>query len=86
MLYLKTLNPLNIFKIKNYQEQWVNREMSSFEYISRINALTSRTYHDFTRHPIFPSVIRDYSSNRLEVIDYGTINHLKHSILSGIYF
>lgn len=60
--------------------------MSTFEYISRINALASRSYHDFTRHPIFPSVIRDYSSHRVEVIDYGAVNHFKHSILSGIYY
>eukprot|EP00656_Telonema_subtile_P056546 TRINITY_DN9050_c0_g1_i2.p1 TRINITY_DN9050_c0_g1~~TRINITY_DN9050_c0_g1_i2.p1 ORF type:complete len:325 (-),score=71.25 TRINITY_DN9050_c0_g1_i2:75-1049(-) len=47
--------------------QWVNGEISNFEYLSILNAKADRTKHDFAQYPVFPWVIADYESSTLDL-------------------
>ncbi|KXS11307.1 beach-domain-containing protein [Gonapodya prolifera JEL478] len=49
--------------------RWERREISNFEYLMRLNTLSGRTYNDLTQYPIFPWVLRDYTSLELDLSD-----------------
>ncbi|KAL3923975.1 MAG: hypothetical protein SGPRY_004056, partial [Prymnesium sp.] len=51
------------------QEEWHRREISNFEYLMRLNELAGRTYNDLNQYPVFPWVLRDYSSPSLDLSD-----------------
>ncbi|KAJ3679372.1 hypothetical protein LUZ60_017383 [Juncus effusus] len=49
------------------KESWRRREMSNFEYLMRLNTLSGRSYNDLTQYLIFPWVLADYESEKLDV-------------------
>ncbi len=48
-------------------EKWRNGEISNFEYLMFLNRKASRTLHDYCHYYIFPWVIKDYSSESLDL-------------------
>lgn len=49
--------------------RWVNGEISNFEYLMHLNTVAGRTYNDLAQYPIFPWILRDYSSSTLDLSD-----------------
>lgn len=49
--------------------QWQNGVISNFEYLNYINSLGDRTKNDLTQYPIFPWVLLDYTSGRIDLND-----------------
>ncbi|KIM59893.1 hypothetical protein SCLCIDRAFT_1217340 [Scleroderma citrinum Foug A] len=49
------------------QQQWCNREISNYAYISILNQLSGRTPNDATQYPVFPWVLQDYTSDTLDL-------------------
>lgn len=49
--------------------RWVNREISTFEYLMRLNRLAGRTYNDLSQYYVFPWVIADYTSPTIDLHD-----------------
>ncbi|KAH7890525.1 hypothetical protein F5I97DRAFT_1922982 [Phlebopus sp. FC_14] len=49
------------------QRQWQNREISNYGYLSILNQLSGRTPNDATQYPVFPWVLKDYSSDTLDL-------------------
>lgn len=49
--------------------RWVNREISTFEYLMRLNRLAGRTYNDLSQYYVFPWVIADYTSPQIDLRD-----------------
>lgn len=47
--------------------RWLNREMSTFEYLMRLNRLAGRTYNDLSQYYVFPWVIADYTSDTIDL-------------------
>lgn len=47
--------------------RWLNREISTFEYLMRLNRLAGRTYNDLSQYYVFPWVIADYSSPSIDL-------------------
>lgn len=37
---------------------WINREISNFDYLMRLNALAGRTYNDLSQYPVFPWILK----------------------------
>ena len=52
--------------ISGLTDKWVRREISNFEYLMQINTIAGRTYNDFNQYPVFPWVIKDYTSSTLD--------------------
>ncbi|KAJ0974642.1 hypothetical protein J5N97_016607 [Dioscorea zingiberensis] len=48
------------------RECWRRREISNFEYLMILNTLAGRSYNDLTQYPVFPWVLADYSSEKLD--------------------
>ena len=56
-----------LLKRMNITSQWRNREISNFEYLMQLNTLAGRTYNDLTQYPIFPWILKDYTSSILDL-------------------
>ncbi|CAI5530381.1 unnamed protein product [Closterium sp. Naga37s-1] len=55
---------------------WRRRELSNFEYLMALNTLAGRTYNDLSQYPVFPWVIADYESERLDLQSESTFRDL----------
>uniref|UniRef100_A0A8C9L807 Neurobeachin like 1 n=1 Tax=Pavo cristatus TaxID=9049 RepID=A0A8C9L807_PAVCR len=47
--------------------KWVNREISNFDYLIQLNTMAGRTYNDLAQYPVFPWILRDYTSEELDL-------------------
>ncbi|CAN6454099.1 unnamed protein product [Victoria cruziana] len=63
-------------KAEKAREIWRRREISNFEYLMVLNTLAGRSYNDLTQYPIFPWVIADYSSEKLDLNKSSTFRDL----------
>ncbi|KAI9091275.1 hypothetical protein DFS34DRAFT_328787 [Phlyctochytrium arcticum] len=62
-------NPIEIVKKMGVTDMWARREISNFEYLMWLNTVSGRTYNDLTQYPVFPWVITDYTSPKLDLKD-----------------
>jgi factor associated with neutral sphingomyelinase activation len=60
--------------------KWRNREISNFDYLLYLNSAAYRTFSDFTQYPIFPWVLKDYSSPELDLGNPESFRDLKRPI------
>eukprot|EP01028_Stygiella_incarcerata_P010866 TRINITY_DN5892_c0_g1_i1.p1 TRINITY_DN5892_c0_g1~~TRINITY_DN5892_c0_g1_i1.p1 ORF type:complete len:3232 (-),score=682.69 TRINITY_DN5892_c0_g1_i1:191-9886(-) len=49
--------------------RWKKRNISNFEYLMFLNTLSGRTFNDIAQYPIFPWILRDYTSEKLDFSD-----------------
>ena len=61
------LSPQQLIRNTPWTRQWINREISNFEYLMRLNTIAGRSYNDLTQYPVFPWVIADYESHVLNL-------------------
>uniref|UniRef100_A0A8C3FVZ3 Neurobeachin-like protein 2 n=1 Tax=Chrysemys picta bellii TaxID=8478 RepID=A0A8C3FVZ3_CHRPI len=62
-----TRSPQELFKASGLMQKWVNREISNFDYLVQLNTMAGRTYNDLAQYPVFPWVLRDYTSEELDL-------------------
>ena len=48
---------------------WSRRELSTFDYLMRLNTLAGRTFSDLSLYPVFPWILADYHSATLNLDD-----------------
>uniref|UniRef100_A0A8C9EXG9 Neurobeachin like 1 n=1 Tax=Pavo cristatus TaxID=9049 RepID=A0A8C9EXG9_PAVCR len=65
-LHFKTVLKLNL-NIHTMLIKWVNREISNFDYLIQLNTMAGRTYNDLAQYPVFPWILRDYTSEELDL-------------------
>ncbi|KAI8342552.1 hypothetical protein BC941DRAFT_345396 [Chlamydoabsidia padenii] len=56
--------------------KWERREITNFQYLIYINAIAGRSYNDLTQYPVFPWILADYTSNKLDLNDPKTFRDL----------
>ncbi|KAK8877963.1 hypothetical protein M9Y10_004726 [Tritrichomonas musculus] len=49
------------------RKRWAEGEMSNYEYLWWLNALSGRSIHDISQYPVYPWVIKDYRSRTLDL-------------------
>jgi hypothetical protein len=52
--------------VKSFTKKWLENKLDNFEYILALNRLASRSFHDLSQYPIFPWVIKDFFSDKLD--------------------
>ncbi|CAF3278946.1 unnamed protein product [Rotaria socialis] len=60
-------SPKQLFRSANMTQRWQRREISNFEYLIYLNTISGRTYQDLNQYPIFPWIIADYESEKLDL-------------------
>ena len=48
-------------------EKWQRGEVSNFGYLMFLNMVAGRSYNDINCYPVFPWVVKDYTSNELDL-------------------
>ncbi|CAF4197890.1 unnamed protein product [Rotaria socialis] len=64
-----SMTPQGILKESKLTEKWVTREISNFDYLMMLNAIAGRTFNDLNQYPIFPWILKDYTSDVLNIND-----------------
>ena len=49
--------------------QWVQGELTNFEFLMYLNTFAGRSYNDLTQYPVFPWVLTDYESDEIDLDD-----------------
>ena len=62
------------------REAWVNRQISNFDYLMKLNSIAGRTYNDLGQYPIFPWVLKDYRSETLDLSDPRVYRDLRYPV------
>lgn len=62
------------------RESWKRREMTNFEYLIILNTLAGRSYNDLTQYPVFPWVLADYTSEKLDFNKSSTFRDLSKPV------
>ncbi|GJD07144.1 BEACH domain-containing protein lvsC [Galdieria sulphuraria] len=56
--------------------RWKRRQLSNFEYLCILNRLAGRSNNDLCQYPIFPWILADYSTEKLDLTDPKTFRDL----------
>ena len=62
-------SPAETLSRSGLTQDWVRRKISNFEYLMQLNTIAGRTFNDLTQYPIFPWILKDYSSTTLDLTD-----------------
>ncbi|KAJ3424666.1 beach domain-containing protein [Anaeramoeba flamelloides] len=62
-------HPKVLIKKSQITKKWLNREISNFEYLMKLNFIAGRTYNDLSQYPVFPWVLCNYDSETLDLND-----------------
>ena len=73
-------SPKQLFRSANMTQRWQRREISNFEYLMYLNTIAGRTYQDLNQYPIFPWIIADYESEKLDLNAPATYRDLSKPI------
>lgn len=63
-------------ELENVTSRWQRREISNFAYLQILNQYANRTPNDVTQYPVFPWIIRDWSSTTLDLASPTTFRDL----------
>ncbi|CAD8102294.1 unnamed protein product [Paramecium sonneborni] len=63
---VQVIDPIEEFKRRNYQQNWVGGQLSNFQYLMIVNTFSGRTYNDLSQYFIFPWVISNYKSQQID--------------------
>uniref|UniRef100_A0ACB8G153 Neurobeachin-like protein 1 n=1 Tax=Sphaerodactylus townsendi TaxID=933632 RepID=A0ACB8G153_9SAUR len=75
-----TRSPQELFKASGLTQKWVNREISNFDYLIQLNTMAGRTYNDLAQYPVFPWILRDYTSEELDLNNPAVFRELSKPI------
>ncbi|XP_038973687.1 BEACH domain-containing protein C2-like isoform X2 [Phoenix dactylifera] len=79
-IYLATQRPEQILKRTQLMERWARWEISNFDYLMELNTLAGRSYNDITQYPVFPWILADYFSKKLDLGDPASFRDLSKPI------
>ncbi len=58
---------------------WGSGQISNFEYLTHLNKHAGRSFNDLMQYPVFPFILRDYTSETLDLQD----PNIYRSVLDG---
>uniref|UniRef100_H3DGX2 Lysosomal trafficking regulator n=1 Tax=Tetraodon nigroviridis TaxID=99883 RepID=H3DGX2_TETNG len=59
---------------------WSSGQISNFEYLTHLNKHAGRSFNDLMQYPVFPFILRDYTSETLDLQDAGIYRNLSKPI------
>uniref|UniRef100_A0A8C5MFF3 Neurobeachin-like protein 2 n=1 Tax=Leptobrachium leishanense TaxID=445787 RepID=A0A8C5MFF3_9ANUR len=60
-------SPQELLQASGLTQKWVFREISNFEYLMQLNTIAGRTYNDLSQYPVFPWILKDFTSETLDL-------------------
>jgi hypothetical protein len=59
---------------------WMNREITNFEYLMRLNTIAGRTFNDLGQYPVFPWILANYVTDDLDLRDPNNYRDLRFPV------
>ncbi|XP_056902658.1 lysosomal-trafficking regulator isoform X3 [Takifugu flavidus] len=59
---------------------WSSGQISNFEYLTHLNKHAGRSFNDLMQYPVFPFILRDYTSETLDLQDASIYRNLSKPI------
>ncbi|EAY03410.1 Beige/BEACH domain containing protein [Trichomonas vaginalis G3] len=73
-------NPSEFLIKTKSTEKWSNGLISNFEYLNLVNLAAGRSYYDRNNYPIFPYVVTDMKSDKIDINDPKIYRDLRKSM------
>lgn len=68
----------SIYKdLKNSKKEWIDGKLSNFDYLLILNTYASRSFNNLQQYPIFPWVLKDYKSEKIDLNDPNIYRNFK---------
>ena len=59
---------------------WQRRDLDTFSYLAVLNQLSGRSVHDLSQYPVYPWVLADYASPKLDLEDPSSFRDLSKPV------
>lgn len=76
------IKTVNFKEIQNVMQKWIDGTISNFDYLLFLNEQSGRSWNDLTQYPIFPWVLKDYSSKQIDLDDQSIYRDLSLPIFA----
>jgi hypothetical protein len=80
LIYRDARSPEEILRTSDLTRKWQTRQISNFEYLMHLNTLAGRTYNDLCQYPVFPWVLSDYTSDKLDLSNEAVYRDLSQPV------
>ncbi|OHS98601.1 hypothetical protein TRFO_35002 [Tritrichomonas foetus] len=67
LITLQKTSSNRCFAEQHFTEKWLNKEMSTYDYLMTVNLFAGRSFHDLSQYPVFPWILADYESEKLDL-------------------
>lgn len=67
---------LSLTTPSTWTERWVRGDISNFQYLMHLNTHSGRSYNDLTQYPVFPWIVADWDSPKLDLTNPNTFRDL----------
>lgn len=68
------------FKKRRYAERWATGQITNFEYLMVLNKFSGRSFNDPNQYYVFPWVLSDYHSDKLDLSNPAVYRNLERPI------
>ena len=66
--------------LEQSMEKWSNGFLNTYSYIMILNTLSGRTYNNLAQYPVYPWILKDYSSKEIDLNESETYRDLSYPI------
>jgi hypothetical protein len=80
LVYSSSSSPAEMLKSSALTQKWVSREITNFEYLMQLNTIAGRSFNDLSQYPVFPWILSDYESEKLDLTKPETFRDLSKPI------
>lgn len=70
----------HIKKVDEFTNAWKSGRLTNYEYIFWLNMLSGRSFNDIAQYPVFPWILTDYSSEKIDLNNPSVYRDLSKSI------
>lgn len=69
-----------LFNEQKFTQKWENREISTYQYLMLVNFFSGRSFNDLSQYPVFPWVLSDFKSEKLDLNNPNVYRDLSKNI------
>ncbi|PWA00548.1 hypothetical protein BB558_003402 [Smittium angustum] len=76
----EAISPSKLLKMSELMFRWQIGQISNFDYLMALNTFSGRSYNDLSQYPVYPWVLQDYSSDKIDLENPEIYRDLKKPI------
>ncbi|XP_055879864.1 lysosomal-trafficking regulator-like isoform X2 [Biomphalaria glabrata] len=66
--------------LQTIHQGWLSGEVTNYDYLVHLNKMAGRSYTDLMQYPVFPYILKDYHSSRLNLNDSNIYRNLRKPV------